>query len=104
MKYCSYCGKEVNTEAVVCIHCGCAIKKADSQPSQNYCKDKADTALIVLCVLFPIIGLILWAVNHQDSPKAAAAYGKASLIAISVELGLAILIYAAVAAFIAALI
>lgn len=24
--FCSKCGKEINDEAVVCIHCGCAVK------------------------------------------------------------------------------
>lgn len=28
--YCSYCGREVNEHAVVCIHCGCAIKKVNT--------------------------------------------------------------------------
>lgn len=25
MKFCQYCGKEVNENAVVCVHCGCAL-------------------------------------------------------------------------------
>lgn len=28
MTYCSKCGKEVNDEAEICIHCGCRIKEA----------------------------------------------------------------------------
>ncbi len=24
--FCSKCGKEINDEAVVCVHCGCAVK------------------------------------------------------------------------------
>ena len=30
--FCSKCGKEINDEAVICIHCGC--------PTQNYNNDK----------------------------------------------------------------
>lgn len=30
--FCSKCGKEINDEAVVCVHCGCA--------TQNYRDDK----------------------------------------------------------------
>lgn len=104
MKYCSHCGKEVNDEAVVCIHCGCAVQIAHPQPSMDYREDKADAALVVLCVLFPIVGLILWAVKHEDSPKAAVTYGKAALITIGIEIGLIILFYAAVATFIAAIV
>ena len=29
-RYCSHCGKEVNKEAVVCVHCGCSIKSTSS--------------------------------------------------------------------------
>lgn len=28
MAYCSKCGKEVNDEAEICVHCGCRIKDA----------------------------------------------------------------------------
>lgn len=28
--FCSHCGNEVNDEAVVCIHCGCAITQRKS--------------------------------------------------------------------------
>ena len=27
MAFCSKCGKEINDEAVVCIHCGCQTSK-----------------------------------------------------------------------------
>ena len=27
MKYCRECGKEINENAVVCIHCGCQVKE-----------------------------------------------------------------------------
>ena len=26
--FCEKCGKEVNNDAVVCIHCGCSLKKS----------------------------------------------------------------------------
>ncbi len=29
--FCSKCGKEINDEAVVCIHCGCATEKMHKQ-------------------------------------------------------------------------
>ena len=28
--FCSKCGKEINDEAVVCIHCGCATEKMNN--------------------------------------------------------------------------
>lgn len=32
-RYCTYCGNEVNENAVVCVKCGCAIPQANSKPS-----------------------------------------------------------------------
>ena len=26
--FCNKCGKEVNYEAVVCVHCGCAVNES----------------------------------------------------------------------------
>lgn len=104
MRYCAHCGKEVGDEAVVCIHCGCAIYNVHPNAPISEKEDKADVALVVLCVLFPLVGLILWAIKHDESPRAAATYGKAALITVCVEIGLIILLYAVLMAFIAALI
>ena len=30
MKYCRECGKEINENAVVCVHCGCAIENKNN--------------------------------------------------------------------------
>lgn len=29
--FCSKCGKEINNEAVVCVHCGCATERLHKQ-------------------------------------------------------------------------
>ena len=37
MKYCRECGKEINENAVICIHCGCQVKEvknADNKPNK----------------------------------------------------------------------
>ncbi len=37
MKYCRECGKEINENAVVCIHCGCQVKEiknVDTKPNR----------------------------------------------------------------------
>ena len=28
MAFCRKCGKEINDDAVMCVHCGCATEKA----------------------------------------------------------------------------
>ena len=109
MKYCSHCGKEIADEAVVCVHCGCAAPrptyqiKQTMESRQENAVDKADAALIVLCVIFPIVGLILWALKRDETPKAAGSYGKAALISFCVEIALALFLYLALAAIIGSL-
>jgi uncharacterized membrane protein YvbJ len=40
--FCDKCGKEVNDEAVVCIHCGCSLKvEATSNPQNSERKHPA---------------------------------------------------------------
>ena len=70
------------------------------EPQQRGVEDKADTALIVLCVIVPIVGLILWALKRNETPKAAGAYGKAALIAFCVKTALVLFIYLVIAAII----
>ena len=33
--FCSKCGKEINDEAVVCVHCGCATEKMNKQEAEK---------------------------------------------------------------------
>lgn len=91
--YCSKCGKEVNNEAVVCIHCGCAIEnKKTSITNQN---DAPNTGFAVLGFLIPLVGLILYLVNKDTSPLKAKSAGKGALIGFCASLALSI-IYGAV--------
>ena len=79
MKYCSKCGKEVHDEAVVCIHCGCAI------PSDKVEIDAPNTGFAVLGFLFPLIGLILYLVYKDNKPLQARSAGKGALIGVIVS-------------------
>ena len=87
MKYCSKCGKQIEDEAVICIHCGCPtvnkpIVKDESSPGAN-----------VLGVLFPIVGLILYAAWKNETPRKASGVGTAALIGFVCSLALSILFY-----------
>ncbi len=33
--FCNKCGKEVNNEAVVCVHCGCSIEDSTTNIKSN---------------------------------------------------------------------
>lgn len=35
MAFCTVCGKEINDDAVVCIHCGCATAKVLEDKTQQ---------------------------------------------------------------------
>ena len=77
MKFCSKCGKEINNEAVICPHCGCAVETAQKKPGST---DEVNAGLVILSVLFPIFGIIYWAVVHKETPKKGKACGVAALI------------------------
>jgi hypothetical protein len=82
--FCSKCGKEVNDEAVVCVHCGCAIgnKKASAATEG----DAPNTGFAVLGFLFPLIGLILYLINKDTAPLKAKSAGKGALIGVGVSI------------------
>ena len=91
--YCSKCGKEINDEAVICVHCGCAIEsKTASVTNQN---DAPNTGLAVLGFFIPLVGLILYLINKDTAPLKAKSAGKCALIVFCVSLVFSI-IYGAV--------
>lgn len=67
MKYCSYCGKEIEKEAKICVHCGCEVESISSTPqiiinnsntNINNTKRKSVNKWIsfVLCLLLGLVG------------------------------------------------
>lgn len=75
--YCQKCGKEIDDEAVVCTHCGCAaqnqtLRKEDSDV-------RTSVGVIVLSVLFPIVGIILGIVYMQSYNETRRYAGKTYL-------------------------
>lgn len=61
--FCSKCGKEIHDEAVVCVHCGCAvggntIPKA-RQHSEDYSKFKAFQENVNTINILGILSLVL---------------------------------------------
>jgi flagellar FliL protein len=83
MKYCSYCGAEVNDEAVVCIKCGCSVSNTTNQVigivNPN---DAPSKGFAVLSFFLPLVGFILWLVWNNSSPKKAKSCGIGALIGI----------------------
>lgn len=87
--FCSKCGKEIHDEAMICVHCGCAIetKKASAVNSN----DAPSTAFAVLGFFIPLVGLILYLVNKDTTPLKAKSAGKGALVGFYVSLAFSIL-------------
>lgn len=119
--FCSHCGKEINDQAVVCPHCGVQTQNAQQIPQQipqqvnyggqqNYGTpqqnqymnqypqqpvdaDETNVGIVVLSVLFPIVGIILGAMNMSNGKKKSGkAYLMAGIIAVAVEVVIGIII------------
>lgn len=54
--YCKTCGKEINENAVVCPHCGCAT---ENEPIQRTAQQSRMGVGILLGLLLGLIGLII---------------------------------------------
>lgn len=74
--FCSKCGQEINNDAVVCIHCGCAVAAAKTAVKE----DEVNIGLCVLSGFIPLFGLIYWAIQFKTYPKTAKACGLTALI------------------------
>lgn len=74
--FCKYCGKEVEPDAVICIHCG---RSLETRPVST---DTGSIGWGVLGFFFPIIGLILYLVWKDEKPYTAKMAGKGALIGV----------------------
>ena len=102
--YCQHCGKEINDNAVVCIHCGCAVgleknnvtvqsdkdnlqrfwargeMKQKNNGSVQSDNDKGGIGWLVLGVLSPCIGLFLYLYFLGSRPRSAKHAGSGALV------------------------
>ena len=68
--FCEKCGKEVNNEAVVCVHCGCSLKSTgDNTESSNVNNEPLDGVVKVVSFCFPIVGGVLYFVHQNKAPQ-----------------------------------
>ena len=73
MKYCSTCGKQIEDEAIICIHCGCLTSNKVIE------EDKNNPGFNVLAFLIPIVGMILYFAWKNEKPIRANGIGAAAL-------------------------
>lgn len=56
------------------------LYQTPSAPINNQDEEKANVGLVILSILVPAVGLILYCTQKSDKPKSAKSYGKAALI------------------------
>ena len=79
MKYCSKCGKEIEDDAVICVHCGRSVNEGVATRTEV---DAPNTGFAVLGFLIPLVGLILYLVYKDTQPLKAKSAGKGALIGV----------------------
>ena len=73
--YCKQCGCRVTVGSLYCSSCGAKINTTESLPD-----DRHSLALSFVGFFFPLIGFIVYILNHSDRPKQAKSAGKGALI------------------------
>ena len=77
MAYCKNCGTEVDSNAYVCVKCGCLI---NDTPAKSEKSDIPSALWGILGYMVPVAGLILWILWKTDRPQDAKAAGLGALI------------------------
>ena len=85
--YCYNCGKEIDDKAVVCVQCGCSVTSKYTVDG-----DKPSALLAILCFLIPVLGLIMYLIYDNKSPRRAKSVGKAALAGFITSIVLSILL------------
>ena len=76
MAFCKNCGKEIDDNAIICLHCGV------SQETKPQVVDNGGFGWGLLACCFPIVGLILFLVWKDTKPKTAKAAGIGALVSV----------------------
>ena len=92
--FCQKCGKEINDDAIVCINCGCSVKKVDpavEMNQKNYSEPK--TGIGVLLGLFlGLIGLVIGICIYPENTVARTSFIKSWAITFGITFGISILL------------
>lgn len=92
--FCNKCGKEIDDEALICIHCGCAVngtKKLEPE-NEDWKTVKISKGMQLLCMFVPIVGFILGIAelcSNSDSVKGKSylVYGLCGLVVCGIIIG-----------------
>ncbi len=88
--FCQKCGGEIPNEAVVCKHCGCAVKNMHEEDKYN----KSKTGIGVLFeLLLGIIGLIIGICIYPVGSKARQTFMRGWGITFAIKVVLYIVLF-----------
>ena len=79
MAFCKNCGKEIEDNAVICVHCGVA------QETKPTVVDNGGFGWGLLGCCIPSVGLILFLVWKDTKPKTSKAAGMGALISVIIS-------------------
>lgn len=85
--YCRNCGKEIDDNAAVCIHCGVSV---DNKPEVV---DNGGFGWGLLGCCIPVAGLVLYLVWKDTKPKTSKAAGIGALVSVCVGIGFYLLAF-----------
>ncbi len=106
--YCKNCGGEINDNAVVCIHCGCAVNEPThtAAPVQTPKTNVLAIVGFVLSFFVPLAGLICSAIGYKradrdyDGNCKGLALAGTILSAISLAIVVAVVLWVVISWFI----
>ena len=85
--FCKNCGKEIDDNAAVCIHCGVATNSTPAVVDNG----GFGWGLFGCCI--PIVGLILFLVWKDTKPKTSKAAGIGALVSVGIYILLYLFIF-----------
>lgn len=97
--YCKNCGNEINENAVVCIHCGCATEQQNQIQTKVSQKNNVIAIVgFVLSFFIALAGLICSIIGYKNADRDYNGNGKGfalagtiiSAVSLAIELALAI--------------
>lgn len=81
--YCPHCGTKLRDSSAVCTECGKSIRNKNRViPPEECDHEPLNGWFVVLSLLVPIAGIILWLVKRKQAPKPAKRYGIIGLLSL----------------------
>ena len=95
--YCKYCGKEINDDAEICIHCGRSTGKHNAQNNtpRNTTGEEKTGVGVLLGLFLGIIGLIIGLLLYPANSIERSTFIKGWVGAFIVEIIIVVIIYVA---------